>query len=256
MPELSVNGEVLHYVRTGAGSPLLLIHSLATGSWMWRDQIARWQGDFDVIAFDARGHGRSTRNGPVTVQAIAQDLAMTVDALGLSSVRVVAISMGGPILCRLYQSLSTRIERAVIADSFARQGQAGVARVAGLAATLESSSMHDYALSYAEGTLLPATRGWAFEQLVEGISSMDKATYLEIARSVFTSDVADLMREMVIPVLVVCGQNDSRTPIALSEEVVSLLPNARMGIIPAAAHLANLDNPEGFHTTVDPFLKG
>src|SRR6266702_4434679 len=137
---IAVNGERLRYFRTGGGEPLLLIHSLGTGAWMWREQLRYWGQKFDVIAVDARGHGASTHNGPATVSEIAGDLAQVIRQLAVGPVQVVAISMGGPIATYLHQADPSSISRLVIADSFARQGAAGADRVRQLESVLDISS--------------------------------------------------------------------------------------------------------------------
>ncbi|WP_420547069.1 alpha/beta fold hydrolase [Curvivirga sp.] len=50
-----------------------------------------------------------------------------------------------------------------------------------------------------------------------------------------------------IPSLVICGRQDEVTPLALSEESSSLLPNSRLCIIEECGHLATLERP--FATT-------
>jgi 3-oxoadipate enol-lactonase len=57
-----------------------------------------------------------------------------------------------------------------------------------------------------------------------------------------------------VPVRVVVGAEDSRTPPALSEEIAGLVPGAELKVIAHAAHLANLDNPDGFRAAIEPFL--
>lgn len=254
MPTIEVNGETLAFRRAGTGAPLLLIHSLGTGAWMWADEIAHFSDRFDVIAFDARGHGASTHNGPVTIQNIAADLVAALKALGVGPAHVVAISMGGPIATLMHAKAPEAFASLVIADSFARQGEAGATRVKGLEETLAKVSMLDYAKAYAEGTLHKDCDPRHMEALVESVAGMSKETYIEIARTVFTADVADLMAKLALPVRVVVGAQDTRTPPAMSEEIARLVPGADLKVIDKAAHLANLDNPGGFRAAVEPFL--
>jgi len=256
VPEVDVNGETLHYERAGSGPPLLLIHSLGTGAWMWRDQIARWHQHLDVVAFDLRGHGRSSGNGEVTVSNIAADLDGALQTLGLRQVTAIGISMGGPIAAHLHARNPDCLSRLVIADSFATQGEAGIARVAALENVLRTSSMTEYGRSYAEGTLRRTTASSSFDELSASVAAMSKETYLQIARSVFTSDVSEFMRAIRIPVRVVVGVDDTRTPPQLSEDIHRLIAGSEFGKIPDAAHLANIDNPEGFHAAVEDFVLG
>ncbi|MEQ8228324.1 MAG: hypothetical protein RIA64_09595 [Rhodospirillales bacterium] len=43
MPEISVNGETLHYRRGGSGPTLLMLHSLGTNGYLWEGQMAALQ---------------------------------------------------------------------------------------------------------------------------------------------------------------------------------------------------------------------
>ena len=57
-----------------------------------------------------------------------------------------------------------------------------------------------------------------------------------------------------LPTLVLVGDEDGITPPALSQELAALIPGARMQIISAAGHLANLEQPGAFNAAIDEFL--
>ncbi|MDP9116816.1 MAG: alpha/beta fold hydrolase, partial [Actinomycetota bacterium] len=55
------DGRLLHYVRQGAGEPLLLIQGMAGHHRIWGDAfVDQLASDFDVVAYDHRGVGEST----------------------------------------------------------------------------------------------------------------------------------------------------------------------------------------------------
>ena len=252
MPRIDVNGESLHYERAGSGTPLLLIHSLGTSSWLWQAEIAHWSAQYDVVAVDARGHGGSSRNGGFSVRAVAEDLAAALAALDLGPAHVVAISMGGPIAAHLLDIAPERVKSLVIADSFATQGEAGGIRAMAIATTITGASMAEYGRQYATETLEEDSPH--VDALAALIASMSAEAYIEAAQSVFTADVVDLMRKILVPTLVVCGTRDQRTPPRLSEEIVGLIPGAELQLIEGARHLANLDRPAEFQAAIDGFL--
>ncbi len=255
MPQIEVNGESLFYERAGSGAPLLLIHSLGTASWLWREQIRRWSADFDVIAVDARGHGRSTRRGGFTVRNVAADLATVLAAFGGQPAGVVAISMGGPIAAHLVDIAPHLVARLVIAGSFANQGEAGAARAASVAQAIASGSMEAYARAYAADTLVEDDPTHV-EELVASIAGMAPEAYVEAAQSVFTANVVELYGAVKVPTRVVVGTRDNRTPPRLSQEIAGLIAGADYLEIDGARHLSNLDRPDGFHAALDPFLLG
>lgn len=255
MPEITIGKETLHYIRRGSGPTLVLVHSLGTASWLWEAQIDHWSKDFDVIAFDLRGHGKSSHEGEVTTRNIAADLLAALRELDAVPAHFIGISMGGPILARLHELDPGVFESLVIADSFATQGQAGHDRAKMLSDRIGAISMAEYGRIYADETILPATPRSAHGRLAESIGAIDKEAYLETVRSVFTEDVTSQLTSMRIPVLVVVGEKDNRTPPALSQAIADLVEGAELKVVPDAAHLANLDNPDGFHAAIDPFLK-
>src|ERR1700704_1503327 len=54
--------------------------------------------DFEVIAYDHRGVGASSRlEGPVTIAQLAEDASLLLSGLGLESAHVLGISMGGMV---------------------------------------------------------------------------------------------------------------------------------------------------------------
>ncbi|MEQ8506394.1 MAG: alpha/beta fold hydrolase [Rhodospirillales bacterium] len=254
MPEISVNGETIHYRRDGNGPTLLMLHSLGTNSYLWEGQIAALKDRFTCVAIDARGHGGSTNNGGATMQAIAEDAHALLQELGLLPAHIMGISMGGLQCARLHTLAPDDVLSIVYADSFAYLGDAGPERVKGMETVLAEKPMPDYAAFYTGDTLLPATDKAHHDALIAAISGMSKENYLDTVRSVFTEDVREQLKSIDKPMHIVTGEKDQRTPPAAAESVHALVPGSTLEIIPNAAHLSNIDNPTGFMAAVGPFL--
>jgi pimeloyl-ACP methyl ester carboxylesterase len=95
VPITHVNGVDLFYEVTGAGEPLVLVH----GSWAdhhhWDPVVPGLSGSFEVVAYDRRGHSRSTRPaGQGSVHEDADDLAALIEALDRGPAHVAANSYG------------------------------------------------------------------------------------------------------------------------------------------------------------------
>ena len=80
----------------GAGSPVLLLHGLAGYAGEW-SQTAEWLSErHRVVAFDARGHGRSERfPRDVSYAAHVADAAYVIERLELSPCTAIGQSLGG-----------------------------------------------------------------------------------------------------------------------------------------------------------------
>ncbi|MGC3946218.1 MAG: alpha/beta hydrolase [Chryseolinea sp.] len=102
---VNVNGCKIYYEETGQGEPLLLLHGFGQTASYWRTFTPEFSKKYRVIAWDMRGHGRST-NPDTTIAFlhanVARDLLAFIDALHLDKVKAIGLSSGAITL--LYAS--------------------------------------------------------------------------------------------------------------------------------------------------------
>jgi 3-oxoadipate enol-lactonase len=67
-------------------------------------------------------------------------------------------------------------------------------------------------------------------------------------------DSTETLRKIAVPMLIVVGDSDTITPPSDAERMATLAPNATLAVIPGAAHLSNLEQPEQFNHAVESFL--
>jgi 3-oxoadipate enol-lactonase len=67
-------------------------------------------------------------------------------------------------------------------------------------------------------------------------------------------NVTARLKEIKTPTLVICGENDPGTPPAMAREIQQNLPGAKLVLIPQAAHLSNIEQPEAFNRALADFL--
>src|SRR5262245_54395821 len=82
------SGARLHCQDWGTGKPVLFVHSWALNSDMWAYQMPTLcDAGYRCIAYDRRGHGRSSLPGAgYDFDTLADDLAQVIDGLGLQQV--------------------------------------------------------------------------------------------------------------------------------------------------------------------------
>src|SRR6476469_4398942 len=97
----------LHVHRVGAGEPLVLLHGLGESHIGWRPVIDALSQEYDVIAVDLPGFGRSPAL-PAAVSPTAVNLAAavnrTLDALGVGAYHVAGYSLGARVAIHLADS--------------------------------------------------------------------------------------------------------------------------------------------------------
>lgn len=95
------NGIRLHYWRTGgeAKPVMILAHGITDYGLNWASLAAQFEGEFDIIMYDARGHGFSEKpDGPYSLQTHVQDLIGLIDTLNIKKPVLMGHSMGGSIV--------------------------------------------------------------------------------------------------------------------------------------------------------------
>lgn len=74
---------------------MLILHGFYGNQGNWAPQARQLAQDFNVYALDARNHGQSAWADTMTLAEMADDVATTMTALGLSSAHLIGHSMGG-----------------------------------------------------------------------------------------------------------------------------------------------------------------
>ena len=93
--DIIVNGIKLYYHRTGGHKPpLVLAHGVTDNGLCWTRLAQALEKDYDLIMYDARGHGLSDKPGSYTLADHVADLAGLVAGLGLDKPVVAGHSMG------------------------------------------------------------------------------------------------------------------------------------------------------------------
>ena len=119
VPYLMLNdGTRLSYESCGRGNLVLFIHGWSFNSGIWKGQIEHLRDQFQIIAVDLRGHGKSEQGeGRSSLQQFASDLNYMIKRLELNKVNVVGWSMGGCLAIRLAQSCPERMKSLILVST-------------------------------------------------------------------------------------------------------------------------------------------
>ena len=106
----------LHTRVTGQGVPLIMVHGLF-GAMDNLGMLARLlENQFQIIAVDLRGHGRSPHADQMAYPDMAADLIAVMDDLGLKRAHMFGHSMGGKTVMQVALHAPERVEKLIVAD--------------------------------------------------------------------------------------------------------------------------------------------
>lgn len=107
-------GVKIHYLLAGKGTPVVLIHGLhssAQMNWQLTGVVGELAKDYQVIALDMPGHGKSDKpeNDEAYGVQLVEDVALLLDHLGLKNAHVVGYSLGGMVAAKLTTTHPDRV---------------------------------------------------------------------------------------------------------------------------------------------------
>jgi 3-oxoadipate enol-lactonase len=254
-----VKPAALHFTDSkGRGDAVVLVHAVGCDHRMW-DELARaLTPDYRVVRVDVRGHGGSAvPRRPYTLEALADDVAHLLEGLGIGKAHWVGLSLGGMIGQAFAIRHPDRLGKLVIANSTSSYGPEGRKTWEARAKTVEEggvAAIRDMvAARYFSDDFRQAQPG-IVEDVMRRFAQTPKEGYLgccdAIAALDFTSDLARIQA----PTLVIAGGADAGTPPAMSEAIAHGIPNAKLAVIPGAAHLSAVEKPGAFNALVSAFL--
>jgi len=253
------NGIDIHYRTDGAdGSWVLLAHALGVDHQLWDSIAQRLASRHRVLRYDARGHGKtSAPHGAYTLFQLADDAAGLLDALSIEQAHFVGLSMGGMVGQILGVRHAHRLLSLTLCDTVCYTPVSAHAMWDERIGQVEAHGM--------SGIVEPTIQRWlttpfreAHPDVVERIRELLRATpphgYVGACLAIKALDTRSSLARIACPTLVMTGEQDTGAPVEVAQAIASHIPDARLKVIPDAAHLAPIEQEEAFLADLDEFF--
>ncbi|MGO8907672.1 MAG: alpha/beta fold hydrolase [Solirubrobacteraceae bacterium] len=247
-PEFSVRGSgaTLSGQESGSGPPVVLLHGLtATRRYVVMGSRVLEQAGHRVIAYDARGHGRSS---PATdaraygYEHLVADLEALLDALEIERAALAGASMGAHSALGLALRRPERVGAlALITPSFdpvdPRMGQE-LAGWDALASGLREGGVEGFVQAYDLGRVPPAWRETVAKVLRQRLAAHEHpdavADALEVVPRSRPFEQLGELATIEVPTLVVASRDeaDPGHPLAVGERYAEAIPHAHLIVEP------------------------
>ena len=237
---------------------VVFLHAFPLNAQMWQAQMeAVGKAGFPVLALDFPGFGAAPSSGQRTVQEFAQWIIDALERERVTDAVLVGLSMGGYVAFRILERHPALVRGLVLADTKASP-DAPDARTKRLkmAARVESEGTGFLQTELIPNLLSKTVSPDVLErtQRMAG-DAAQSAVYNALAALASRPDSRLMLEDIVIPTLVLVGEDDGVTPIGDAEIMASAIPNARLEVIRGAGHLSNLEQPQAFNAALLEFLR-
>ena len=255
-----VNGSEIFYESAGEGLPIVFVHGLGGTSNVWHAQRAALSKYFQVVTLDLPGSGRSEESQlEYSMNRWVGELAGLADAAGLDKFVLVGHSMSTVLAQRFATQHGDRLTALVLAGPITELPQAGKEAFGKRIELIQREGMIGVADTVLGGALSAATReaNPALAGLYRDmLLSNHPDCYIGHCRALVAGSVKQDQPRIKCPTLVLVGDQDPVTPLAIARQVAAAIPGSRLRIIPNTAHMTMLERPEAFNTALIEFLAG
>ncbi|HUM93207.1 MAG TPA: alpha/beta hydrolase [Candidatus Competibacter sp.] len=220
----------LHYIESGQGEPVVLLHSGGMSGQEWKPQIPLFARHFRVIAPDHLGHGGSPMVAEkLTVGDMGRAVLELLDDLRVGQAHLVGSSLGGAVALWLTLYHPQRVSKLVLYRVGYRKDQKTHAGTRDMAdpAYWRDVGMHKWLSDIHE----PQGGPEAWQDVIGRVSeALDPATTehahpLEILENIFQ------------PTLLIVGDRDPVAPLEQILEMFGVIANCGLWVMPYATHV-------------------
>lgn len=260
------DGVKLNFQMEGSGKPLLFLHGWTMCSRVWKYQLRQFTREYQVIALDLRGHGRSeSSDGDYSFSSFSKDIIDFIEGLRLEKLTLVGWSLAATLILGFFGSHLSSIDSLVLVDGTPafmanKEFPHGLPYpvVKRMLKLVESDFPQALKVFH---NLLLSDKELEMENKDEIWDLLTNESYLprqEVAsKSLFSLANKDFRGEIgniTVPTLLVHGGKDKICPAGAAQYMKKHLKNAEIVLFPEAGHAPFLTQADAFNQRLGCFL--
>lgn len=256
---VDVAGLHIAYQREGSGPPIVFLHGFFGDHRVWRHQRGL-ADDYTLIAWDAPGcGGSSVPPDSFRMSDYAAALAMFIRELDLGSVHMVGNSFGGSLALQVGSEHPEMVTSVVAIGAYAGWSGSFTPEVVAqrLAAALPSLelSRQEVADTWVAGFVTSRAPATMKDELRGIIADFSPAGMRTMIHALADADLRDALTRIAMPALLIWGDQDVRSPIAVGRDLQARLEGASLVIVEGAGHLTQVEGADRVNSELRSFFR-
>ena len=240
MSLIDLGSSTIYYESKGTGDPVVLIHGFSLDRRMWQPQIDFLSQKHQVVTYDMRGFGKSSL--PTNGYSHHGDLLALLEALHLTKVTIIGLSLGGEVAIDFAISYPQYVSKLVLASS----------SLGGYTSTV------DWDVHAKEVGIVEAKKNWLNHQVFAPTlkneivkKTLEKIVYdysgwhwlNHDSREKLQPEALTRLNEIKVQTEIIVGSNDLSYYHDIAKILNKGITNSHLTIIPNSGHMVNLENP-------------
>lgn len=260
--KVAVNDISVSYNDEGkAGDPVIIfIHGFPFNKSMWNKQMEALRNDYQVIAYDVRGHGNSDAGiEDFSIDLFATDLLSLMDALKIDRAILCGLSMGGYIALNAIENYPDRFDALILSDTtcLADTPEAKEKRMKTIE-SIRKNGVEKFADESIKNLFAPEsfkTKKKEIASVREMILNTNEESLCKTLRAFYErKETCSKLSDIYVPVLIMVGVEDKITPLAAAQLMNEKIKESLLSIIEHAGHLSNIENPLEFNNHLEKLV--
>ncbi len=267
--------KIAHYDSAGGAPgepPIVLVHGVSLRSEDWENIFPRLATRYRVIAYDARGHGKSGRAPSYALADLVSDLIRLLREIAKAPAILIGHSVGGATALVTAAREPSLVRGLVLEDPWLAQYRDGKWRTPYFTQLRTALDQREDPRAFVRALSTiplpePGPRGERRVGEVRGFYSVDRlATYYKdvdaaVLDQVLTRDeagsaaIADAPSKVRCPVLVLAAGAGSALADGEADRLGAAMPDVRVMKFPGVGHRIHGLRPEPFLEALEPFLR-
>ena len=274
----SFDGTSIYYEVRGEGEPLLFIYGLACLINHWHFQLDEFAKTHMVIAFDIRGHHKSSVPENIenlNLESIAKDIPFLFRELNIRKAHFFGHSLGGQVLLKTYELYPELFKSITFINGFAKnpikgmfgldfaeplfnfvktQYQQRSDLVDQIWKVLVDNPLAAIGAGLAGGFNLSRTQFKDIEIYAHGLAQIPLKVFIPLFEDMMAYDGDVIARTVQVPTLIISGEKDMVTPKKFQDELHREIKGSQFVQVPYGSHCTQLDFPDYINLRIEKFL--
>lgn len=255
------NNEI-YFERIGHGDTLIILNGIMMSTSSWTDHIKRFKAHFDVISFDFKDQGRSSKlSHDYHIFERANDLIELMDDLKIESAHLLGVSYGAHVAAYFALKYPERVKSLILSNATFKVGNH--LREMGRGWEFAAMTYNPELLFRVSFPMIYSRTFYElnFEWIENRIQIASKNTtrewldgFVRLSRSGSNFDLSESLKALKMRVLLISASEDIVTPEIDMREMFKIINNSSFVLMPDAGHAAFMEKPDLFCEIVEDFL--
>ena len=239
----------IFYRVQGKGPSLVLLHGFLESQNIWNYYASQLSAHCKVITLDLPGHGRSDNIDEVhTMEQMADITHKLLDLLQVQDCVIIGHSMGGYVSLAFAENFPERVRGFGMFHSHALADSTEAKINRGRAIQVVKNNHKDF-ISHFIPDLFTLRNQEKYSQEIKALQEESRqieknGIIAALGGMRKRTEKLKLLKASKVPVLFIIGKKDSRTPMDLMQEQISLAQHSEVLILDQVAHMGFIEAKE------------